>query len=72
MVVLGEALGLDVVVEGIETQSQLVHVLEHAGAAHGQGYLFGYPMPLDQMLEQLANPQTDALSVTSTLTAAHG
>jgi diguanylate cyclase (GGDEF)-like protein len=72
MVVLGEALGLDVVVEGIETPGQLIHVLEHAGAAHGQGYLFGYPMPLDQMLERLANPKADALTVASTLTAAHG
>jgi diguanylate cyclase (GGDEF)-like protein len=54
MVVMGEALGLDVVVEGIERWTQLEHVTFHAGATTGQGYLFGRPMPCDEMVELLS------------------
>jgi EAL domain-containing protein (putative c-di-GMP-specific phosphodiesterase class I) len=54
MVVMGEALGLDVVVEGIERWSQLEHVTFHAGATTGQGYLFGRPMPCEEMVELLS------------------
>jgi diguanylate cyclase (GGDEF)-like protein len=54
MVVMGEALGLDVVVEGIERWSQLEHVTFHAAATTGQGYLFGRPMPCDEMVELLS------------------
>jgi diguanylate cyclase (GGDEF)-like protein len=54
MVVMGEALGLDVVVEGIERWSQLEHVTFHAAATTGQGYLFGRPMPCDEMVQLLS------------------
>lgn len=47
---LGEALGLNVVVEGIERESQMQHLREHVGAAYAQGYLMYRPMPLDQLL----------------------
>ncbi len=53
MVVMGEALGLDVVIEGIEQASQLEHLTEHAGARLGQGYLFGTPMSCDAMVTLL-------------------
>ena len=33
MVVMGEALGLDVVIEGVEREGQLQHVIDHAGGA---------------------------------------
>ncbi len=49
MVVMGEALSLDVIVEGIERWSQLEHVTSHAGATTGQGFLFGRPMPCEEM-----------------------
>jgi diguanylate cyclase (GGDEF)-like protein len=55
MVVMGEALGLDVIVEGIERWSQLEHVTFHAGATTGQGYLFGRPMPCDEMVQVLTS-----------------
>ena len=48
---MGQALGLDVVVEGIERASQLDHLREHVHAPYAQGYLMHRPMPLDQLLE---------------------
>jgi len=38
-------LGLDAVVEGIETEEQRA-LLQELGFRKGQGYLFGKPMPL--------------------------
>ncbi|HSS66964.1 MAG TPA: EAL domain-containing protein [Nocardioidaceae bacterium] len=49
MVVLGDALGLDVIVEGIEGIGQLSHVMDHCGAAFGQGFLFAEPMTCDEL-----------------------
>lgn len=56
MVVMGEALGLDVVIEGIERVDQLEHLTAHAGASLGQGFLFGRPMSVDNMIAVLADP----------------
>ena len=56
MVVMGEALGLEVVIEGIEQLDQLEHLTRHAGARFGQGYLFGRPMSLEEMEALLADP----------------
>jgi EAL domain-containing protein (putative c-di-GMP-specific phosphodiesterase class I) len=39
MVVMGAALGLDVVIEGVERAAQLEHVVDHAGGSIGQGFL---------------------------------
>jgi EAL domain-containing protein (putative c-di-GMP-specific phosphodiesterase class I) len=50
---MGQALGLDVVVEGIERASQLDHVREHVHAPYAQGYLMHRPMPLEQLLQVL-------------------
>ena len=50
---MGQALGLDVVVEGIERASQLQHLREHVHAPYAQGYLLHRPMPLDQLLQVL-------------------
>ena len=47
---MGQALGLDVVVEGIERASQLDHLREHVHAEFAQGYLMHRPMPLDQLV----------------------
>lgn len=41
---LGRGLGVDVVVEGVETEVQR-RVLTGIGAAHAQGFLFGRPRP---------------------------
>jgi diguanylate cyclase (GGDEF)-like protein len=50
MVVLGDALGLEVVVEGIEGMGQLSHVIDHCGAGIGQGFLFAVPMSCDDLV----------------------
>jgi diguanylate cyclase (GGDEF)-like protein len=47
---MGQALGLDVVVEGIERASQLDHLRDHVHAPFAQGYLMHRPMPLDQLV----------------------
>jgi diguanylate cyclase (GGDEF)-like protein len=49
--VMAEALGLDVVVEGIEREGQLAVVREQVGAPFVQGYLLYRPMPLPALLE---------------------
>jgi diguanylate cyclase (GGDEF)-like protein len=47
--VMGEALGLDVVVEGLERNSQIAHIREHVGATLAQGFLLHRPMSLDEV-----------------------
>ena len=48
-VALADALALDVVAEGIETEEQL-GFLRRIGCRHGQGYLLGRPMPIDDFV----------------------
>ncbi|MDQ3104140.1 MAG: hypothetical protein M3Q87_02770, partial [Actinomycetota bacterium] len=55
MVLMGKGLGLDVVVEGIERETQVEHVFEHCEARVGQGFLFGRPQPLAGFLTLLAD-----------------
>jgi len=50
IVVMGAALDLRVVAEGIERPGQLARLRE-VGCAIGQGYLFGRPVPLDEARE---------------------
>ena len=45
---LGQALGLTVVAEGVETRAQW-DFLKHHGCRMFQGYLFGRPLPLGQL-----------------------
>ena len=51
---LARLLDHDVVAEGIETEEQL-QVLRQFGCTIGQGYLFGRPMPADDLLEIIAD-----------------
>jgi EAL domain-containing protein (putative c-di-GMP-specific phosphodiesterase class I) len=55
---MGQALGLDVVVEGIERTSQLDHLRDHVHAPFAQGYLMYRPMPLDQLVKVIAENRT--------------
>lgn len=59
IVFLSEGLGLDLVAEGIETQTQALE-LKRQGCHKGQGYLFSKPQPHDVIFEML---QQKALSV---------
>ncbi|NMM21415.1 MAG: EAL domain-containing protein [Rhodoferax sp.] len=45
---LGQSLGLNVVAEGVETAGQRAFLLEN-GCALFQGYLFGKPVPINQL-----------------------
>ncbi len=49
---MAHALNLQVVAEGIETEEQL-RCLKDLGCDIGQGYLFGKPVPADELLIQL-------------------
>ena len=50
VVLMGRSLGFDVVVEGIERESQLDVIREDAPTALAQGFLMHRPMPLPQLL----------------------
>ena len=52
IIALGEALGLAVLAEGVETDEQRAFLIER-GCFAFQGYLFGHPMPAKQF-EQFA------------------
>jgi diguanylate cyclase (GGDEF)-like protein/PAS domain S-box-containing protein len=48
VVALAQALNLDVVAEGVETQQQLAE-LARLGCGHAQGFLFSLPLPGDEL-----------------------
>ena len=53
VVALAQALGLDTVAEGVETQEQL-EVIRRLGCGRAQGFHLGEPRPADQWGDQLA------------------
>lgn len=62
MLTMAHGLGMQTVVEGIETPEQL-QVLQQSGCDIGQGYLFGKPLPFREVQQLLAqalvqNPTT--------------
>ena len=50
---MGQALGLDVVIEGIERTTQLEHLQDHVHAPFAQGYLMHRPMSVAALVEVL-------------------
>ncbi|OWW18444.1 GGDEF domain-containing phosphodiesterase [Noviherbaspirillum denitrificans] len=52
---LGKHSQLPVVAEGVENERQALYLLQF-GCSHFQGYLFGRPAPLDQLLDKLSMP----------------
>ncbi|RQR71973.1 EAL domain-containing protein [Burkholderia sp. Bp9012] len=54
IVAMGRALGLDVVMEGVETEKQLAF-LKEIGCHQGQGFLFARPQPADQFVGILSH-----------------
>jgi EAL domain-containing protein (putative c-di-GMP-specific phosphodiesterase class I) len=60
ILVMGGALDLSVVAEGIERRSQ-ADLLHAVGCSEGQGYLFARPQPLPQFVHMLQNGLNAAL-----------
>ena len=60
MVLMGSALGLRVVAEGIERRAQLERV-QLMGCAAGQGYFFSAPRPLERVVPLLRDARPRAL-----------
>jgi diguanylate cyclase (GGDEF)-like protein/PAS domain S-box-containing protein len=52
---MAQALGLDVVAEGIEDDEQLA-AMRSLGCPHGQGFVFARPMPMEAALALVAAP----------------
>jgi len=50
VIAMGQALGMNVIAEGVETPEQLA-VLRSLGCDQVQGYLFAKPMPADELLK---------------------
>jgi diguanylate cyclase (GGDEF)-like protein/PAS domain S-box-containing protein len=53
---IGEDLGIETVIEGVETDEQLA-IVRTAGCTHVQGFLLGRPQPAADMAALLANAQ---------------
>ncbi len=54
MVLMAQGLGLSVVVEGVERESQLAHLRQWDGDTIAQGYLFAAPAPLEKTVDMLS------------------
>jgi EAL domain-containing protein (putative c-di-GMP-specific phosphodiesterase class I) len=54
---MGADLGMDITVEGIETEEQL-RIVKAEGCTEGQGYLLGRPMPADALRKRIADAPT--------------
>ena len=54
---MAEALNLEVVVEGIETEQQADYFAAYDQPILGQGWLFGYPVPADEFHRLLAEDE---------------
>ncbi len=58
---LGQALGMAVVAEGVETEGQDT-LLRREGCEFAQGYRYGHPMPAEEFLAALERPITVSAS----------
>lgn len=72
MVVMGEALGLRVIVEGVERQGQVEHLIKHVGAPMAQGYLLQRPVRLPELLAALGAERGTAPQPVASLAAPLG
>jgi len=54
---IGKNLGYEIVAEGIEAEGE-AYYLKALGCKYAQGYFFGKPMPISQLVERFRNPAT--------------
>jgi EAL domain-containing protein (putative c-di-GMP-specific phosphodiesterase class I) len=59
---MGRSLGLAVVVEGVERQTQLDRICADDHAGYAQGYLLHRPMPLAGLLDLLRRPRLEVMA----------
>ncbi|MCU1679255.1 MAG: hypothetical protein JWM93_4013, partial [Frankiales bacterium] len=59
---LADAVGISCVAEGVETQEQ-AHALRRLGCRYAQGYLFGRPVPGDELLAALRSIDATAAAL---------
>ena len=55
IIMMAENMGLEVLAEGVETEEQHKFLLDN-GCLKYQGYLFGRPMPIDDLERSLGIP----------------
>ena len=63
MLAMAETLGLQVVVEGIETVEQAAYFAGKQPALLGQGWLYGHPLPAEKLLAQWAKQEVEVHTV---------
>ena len=56
IVALAHQLGLSVIAEGVESEAQREFLIRHGCHAY-QGYLFGRPVPIEELERALAAPR---------------
>ncbi|TXH33134.1 MAG: phosphodiesterase [Rhodospirillaceae bacterium] len=64
IITLGKALDIAVTAEGVESEAERA-LLQHAGCRYGQGYLFGRPLPEQDIIEVIRNEDAKAVSTQS-------
>ena len=64
---MAEALGLAVIVEGIESEQQANYFSTYDQPILGQGWLFGYPVAAEEFLRLLAEDENRAQTVSAVL-----
>lgn len=60
---MAEALNLEVVVEGIETEMQLDFFRDYSQPIYAQGWLFGYPIPAHEFQRRFAEQENQLIGV---------
>ncbi len=63
IIALGKTLGYSLIAEGIEHQGQADYLVS-IGCHHGQGYLYGKPMPIEDLIDFMVKYSPNVLSLT--------